>query len=146
MGGKKKRKTVSLDADMVDALSDDSNASATVNTLLREYYAAGRSTEAALNARMQEKETELERAKREKATVESKIAKLEREIEQLQDRIHSFTEEEQRHINKVVSLVREGNFNGELEPDNGLVNQRANMAGMDVDRFLTEVRDRLGEQ
>jgi len=143
MAGKKKRKTVSLDEDMVEALSDDSNASATVNTLLREYYAAGRSTEAALNARIQEKETELERAKREMATVESKIAKLEREIKQLRDRMHSYTEEEQKHINKVVSLVREGNFTGELEPENELINQRANMAGMAVERFLSEVRDRV---
>lgn len=146
MSGKKKRKTVSLDADMVEALSDDSNASATVNTLLREYYAAGRSTEAALNARIQEKETELERAKREKATVEAKIGKLEREIEQLRDRMHSFTEEEQQNINKVVSLVREGDFTGELTEDNLLVNQRANMAGMDVERFLSEVRDRLDDE
>jgi len=143
MSEKKKRKTVSLDADMAEALKDDSNASATVNTLLREYYAAGRSTEAALEARIQEKETELERAKREKATVDAKIAKLEREIKQLRDRMHSFTEEEQKHINKVVSLVRNGNFNGELEAGNELVQRRANMAGMDVERFLSEVRDRI---
>jgi len=146
MSDKKKRKTVSLDADMVEALSDDSNASATVNTLLREYYAAGRSTEAALNARIQEKETELERAKREKATVDAKIAKLEREIEQLRDRMHSFTQQEQENIDKVVELVRDGKFTGELSKDEMLIQERANMAGMDVERFLSEVRDRVDEQ
>jgi len=140
----KKRKTVSLDDDLHDNLQKDPNASQTVNGLLREYYAAGRSKEAATNKLIAEKESELESAKTEKARIESRIGKLEREVEQLRDRLNSLNDKERKQIEAVVGLIEEDAFDAEsLHEDNILVQQRSENAGMQADRFIQEVRERL---
>jgi polyhydroxyalkanoate synthesis regulator phasin len=85
---KKKRRSVSLDEEVDEILKNNPNASQLVNSLVREYEFAGSSREAALNKKIAEKESELEQARREKTRYESKIDRLERDIEQLRDKLH----------------------------------------------------------
>lgn len=144
MADKKQRKTVSLDRHTYENLQDVANASSTVNELLRAYFDAGRSKEAALQKKIADKEEELAAKRRQKSEIETSINRLEREIEYLQDRIHALNDEEIKQVETVVGLIEEGAFDQrDLVPDNELVQQRSTKAGMHPERFIQEVNERL---
>jgi predicted nucleic acid-binding Zn-ribbon protein len=140
----KERRTFSIDEDMNERLSEEPNASHLVNELLRHYYACGRSEEAAQNKRLAEKESELKDVRMEKSRNESKEDRLEREIEDIRESLNSLDDKERRQIEAVVGLIEENAFSvTNLNPENELVLQRSGKAGMDAERFIQEVRERL---
>lgn len=147
---KKKRRSVSVDAEVDEILKNNPNASQLVNSLVREYEFAGSSREAAVNRKIAEKESELEQARREKARYESKIDRLERDIEHLRDKLHGLTEEERQAVQDVIDMTKapeEGKRppipEGQIDTENQAILMRANNVGMDAERFVQEVRERL---
>jgi polyhydroxyalkanoate synthesis regulator phasin len=149
-GEKKKRRSVSVDAEVDEILKNNPNASQLVNSLVREYEFAGSSREAAVNRKIAEKESELEQARREKARYESKIDRLERDIEQLRDKLHGLNEEEKQAVQDVIDMTKapeEGKRppipEEKVTTENQAIVMRANNVGMDAERFVQEVRERL---
>jgi polyhydroxyalkanoate synthesis regulator phasin len=146
---KKKRRSVSLDEEVDEILKNNPNASQLVNSLVREYEFAGSSREAALNKKIAEKESELEQARREKTRYESKIDRLERDIEQLRDKLHGLTEAEKKTVKEVVGMCQPDEKgrrvikSDQLHAENEAILMRANDVGMSAERFVKEVQERL---
>jgi len=146
---KKKRRSVSLDEEVDEILKNNPNASQLVNSLVREYEFAGSSREAALNKKIAEKESELEQARREKTRYESKIDRLERDIEQLRDKLHGLTEAEKKSVKEVVSMCQPDEKgrrvikSDQLHAENEAILMRANNVGMSAERFVKEVEERV---
>jgi len=146
---KKKRRSVSLDEEVDEILKNNPNASQLVNALVREYEFAGSSREAALNKKIAEKESELEQARREKTRYESKIDRLERDIEQLRDKLHGLTEAEKKTVKEVVGMCQPDEKGrrvikpDQLHAENEAILMRANDVGMSAERFVKEVQERL---
>lgn len=146
---KKKRRSVSLDEEVDEILKNNPNASQLVNSLVREYEFAGSSREAALNKKIAEKESELEQARREKTRYESKIDRLERDIEQLRDKLHGLTEAEKKAVKEVVRMCQPDKKgrrvikSDQLHAENEAILMRANNVGMSAERFVKEVEERV---
>jgi len=146
---KKKRRSVSLDEEVDEILKNNPNASHLVNSLVREYEFAGSSREAALNKKIAEKESELEQARREKTRYESKIDRLERDIEQLRDKLHGLTEAEKKAVKEVVRMCQPDEKgrrvikSDQLHAENEAILMRANNVGMSAERFVKEVEERV---
>jgi chromosome segregation ATPase len=146
---KKKRRSVSVDSEVDEFLKDHPNASGLINSLVSEYEFLGSSREAALEKRIADKEKELDQARQKKARAESKIEKIQREIEHLQDKMHSLTENEKRNVNEVVEMCQPDEkgrrviSEDQLHPENEAILRYANDAGMNAERFVQEVRERL---
>lgn len=142
----KRRRTFSIDED-IDARfkqQEHLNASATVNKLLREYVAAGKEPEAALNVRLREIETELQQKREEKARLESRIEQLEREKDDVAAKIRERERNEVKPISDYVEIV-EGSVNQEqlLDVENEALQTHAESANMTPTRFLEKVEAEL---
>jgi len=146
---KKKRRSVSLSEEVDEVLKNHPNASALVESLVEEYEYVGSSREAALSKRIAEKEAELREVREKKARITSREEQIEREITQLRDDLHGLSTEERKEVREVVDLCQPDE-NGrrrlepdDLTPDNQVIELRASNAGMDPEKFIEEVKDRL---
>ena len=135
----KKPRSFTVDEELHELLKqrEDLNASAAVNTFLREYLSSGRGTEAALEVRLQQ--------------LNNEIAELRQELDgrkQERDRVRNKLNERESDLNKELAKAIEKWNAGELpesalEPDNPAIVTWASNAGVSADRFLTELRTRL---
>lgn len=142
----KSSRSFSIDDDLADRLSSrqDMNASAVVNSLLRDYLEAGRSADVALHQRR-------EKLEREEQEVDSKISRLQtrkqqiqRELEQVNRQIEERRSAGVKQVGEVVEMYERGEFRMEqLKPDNGAIQNYAGRAQMTPERFISEVRDRI---
>lgn len=146
---KKRRRSVSVDAEVDEILKENPNASALVNALVREYEFVGSSRKAALQKKIADKEGELQTTRGKKARLESKIDRLEREIDDLRDRVHGLSDEERQAVQELVELCtpddagRRSLTDEQLHAENEAVQLRASDVGMSADRIVDEVRSRL---
>lgn len=147
--GEKRRRSVSVDEEVDEILKDNPNASALVNSLVKEYEFVGSSRKAALQKKIADKESELQTTRSKKARLESKIDRLEREITDLRDRMHGLSDEERKAVRELVELCtpdedgRRQVSDEQLHAENQAVTLRASNVGMEADRLVDEVRSRL---
>jgi len=142
----KKRRTFSIDEDLDKQFKQQEqiNASATVNKLLREYVAAGKEPEAALNVRLREIESELQRKREEKARLDSHIERLEREKDDVAAQIREREHNQQKPIDEYVRLVRQSTSpDMMLDVDNEALKKHAERANLTPTRFLEKVEAEL---
>lgn len=140
----KKRKTVSVDEDVHNELSnrDHLNASSIVNELLRQYLFQGESQDAALHMRKKDLEREIENTRQEIGHLESKLERLQDEKEQVKEMIRERRREGYEEIEDAAETIRDSpNFN--VSVDNPAIQQWAQKANMTPERFINEVEDRL---
>lgn len=147
--GEKKRRSVSVDEEVDEILRNNPNASALVNSLVKEYEFVGSSRKAALQKKIADKESELQTTRSKKARLESKIDRLEREITDLRDRVHGLSDEERKAVRELVELCTPDDdgrcaiTEDQLHTENQAVTLRASEVGMEADRLVEEVRSRL---
>ena len=139
----KKRKTFSLDGDVVDELShrDHLNASSIANELFRQYLFQGESQDAALQMRKKDLEREIESTRQEIGHLESKLERLQDEKEEVREMIRQRRRQGQEDIETFIEEV----YNGpdHLDPENPAVQNYAQKANMTPQRFVNEVEDQL---
>jgi predicted nuclease with TOPRIM domain len=135
----KKPRSFSIDEDIDKLLSNkkELNASAAVNTFLREYVNSGKGEEAALEIRLQQIDTEI-------SDLESKLTKKRRE----RDRIETQLEARQSELNKMLDFVetkieKEEFPQAGIKPDNPAIQNWASEAGVTTQRFITKLESRL---
>jgi len=142
----KQRRTFSIDEDIDNRFKQQEhlNASATVNKLLREYVAAGKEPEAALNVRLREVESELQQKREEKARIESHIERLEREKDDIAAKIREREKNQQKPVMDFVDLVKQSpNKERLLDTDNDALEKHAERANLTPTRFLEKVEAEL---
>jgi septal ring factor EnvC (AmiA/AmiB activator) len=135
----KSPRSFSIDEDLDELLSEreDINASAVVNSFLREYVAGGRGKEAALETRIQQLDEEI-------AELEKDLERKRRERDRLEQQLTNERETTQDAVADLVEMVRDGDFPREnVTPENDAVVLRASEAGIPIDRFIEEVEARL---
>jgi predicted RNase H-like nuclease (RuvC/YqgF family) len=135
----KSPRSFSIDEDLDELLSqrDDINASAVVNSFLREYVAGGRGREAALETRVQQLDEEI-------ADLEMQLERKRRERDRLEEQLSSERETTREAVAEFVQLIRDGNFDrANLSPDNEAVVKKASEAGTPTEQFIEEVQARL---
>jgi DNA anti-recombination protein RmuC len=142
----KQRRTFSIDED-IDARfkqQEHLNASATVNKLLREYVAAGKEPEAALNVRLREVEAELQQKREEKARIESRIEQLERQKDDIAAKIRERERNQEKPVSEYVQIVERSTDTGQLlDVENEALQTHAERANMTPTRFLEKVEAEL---
>jgi len=149
MGEKKRRRSVSVDEEVDEILKNNPNASAIVNSLVKEYEFVGSSRKAALKKKIADKEAELQNTRTKKARLESKIDRLEREIDDLRDRVHGLSDDERQVVKELVEMCepdekgRRTITDDQLHAENEAITLRASKVGMDAERLVEEVRSRL---
>jgi len=149
MGEKKRRRSVSVDEEVDEILKNNPNASALVNSLVKEYEFVGSSRKAALKKKIADKEAELQNTRTKKARLESKIDRLEREIDDLRDRVHGLSDDERQVVKELVEMCepdekgRRTITDDQLHAENEAITLRASKVGMDAERLVEEVRSRL---
>jgi septal ring factor EnvC (AmiA/AmiB activator) len=135
----KSPRSFSIDEDLDELLSEreDINASAVVNSFLREYVAGGRGKEAALETRIQQLDEEV-------AELEKDLERKRRERDRLEQQLTNERETTQDAVAELVEMVRDGDFPREnVTPENDAVVLRASEAGIPIERFIEEVEARL---
>jgi uncharacterized coiled-coil protein SlyX len=135
----KSPRSFSIDEDLNELLKqrEDINASALVNSFLREYVTQGKGKEAALESRLSE--------------LDDQVADLEKELTQKQrerDRIQSQLEHERSSmhdaVDDLVEMIENETFpRDNLTIDNEAVINRASEAGVPTERYIEEVQARL---
>lgn len=131
-------RSFSIDEDLDELLSerDDINASAVVNSFLREFVAGGRGKEAALEARLTQLDEEISDLEKQLQQKERERDRIERQLEHKRDDLYE-------SVAEFVTLVENDEFNGDLSPDNAAVMKYANDAGVPAERFVEEVEAEL---
>lgn len=135
----KQPRSFSIDEDLNEVLSerDDINASAAVNTFLREYVAAGKGDEAALAVRLEQLDDEI-------ADLEAELKQLERERERIQTRLESKRSKLDDQLDHVLGKIRNDEFpRDNINPDNPAIQKWASEAGVETGRFVNELEGRL---
>jgi len=135
----KQPRSFSVDEDIDETLSerDDINASGAVNTFLREYLAGGRGPEAAMEVRISQLDEDI-------ADLEKDLERKKRERDRLENRIEGRREDRDEVINNAVEKIRAGEFpRDNLDPENLAIQNWASDAGIETDRFIEEVQQRL---
>jgi septal ring factor EnvC (AmiA/AmiB activator) len=135
----KSPRSFSIDEDLDELLSEreDINASAVVNSFLREYVAGGRGKEAALETRVSQLDEEI-------ADLEKDLKRKRRERDRLEAQLESERESMHEAVADLVEMIRSGQFPREnLTCENDAVVLRASEAGIPTERFIEEVEARL---
>lgn len=134
-------RSFSIDDDLAELLSerDDINASAAVNTFLREYVGGGRGDEAALELRLRQLDEDISELEQ---TLTSKQRERDRIEQRLQEKRSALDEIADEFVNKIES----GAFTGDLSPDNPAIQTQASNAAVDAKRFVDEVKGRLNHE
>lgn len=135
----KSPRSFSIDEDLDELLSnrEDINASAVVNSFLREYVAGGRGKEAALETRVQQLDEEI-------AELEKDLERKRRERDRLEQQLQNERQATHEAVGEMVELIQADEFRREnLTPENEAVVLRAGEAGIPTDRFIEEVEARL---
>lgn len=135
----KQPRSFSIDGELAEALSerDDLNASGAVNTFLREYLSGGRGAEAAIEVRISQLDEEI-------AELEKDLKRKRRERDRLEQRIQDKREAMDDVVNNIVGKIQNDEFPPEnLDPDNLAVQNWAGDAGVETERFISEVEARL---
>jgi predicted RNase H-like nuclease (RuvC/YqgF family) len=135
----KSPRSFSIDDDLDELLSNrnDINASAVVNSFLREYVAGGRGKEAALETRVQQLDEEI-------AELEKDLERKRRERDRLEQQLSNERQTTHEAVAEMVDLIQAGNFDREnLTVENEAVVLRASEAGIPTERFIEEVEARL---
>jgi len=138
VGVGKQPRSFSIDEDVNELLSerDDINASAVVNKFLREYVAGGRGEEAALEIRLNELDDEI-------ADLEKQLEQKRRERERIEKQLNSRRSELREQLHEAEQMIQNGDFRGDLDPENGAIQNWASKAGVPADRFVNELEGRL---
>jgi septal ring factor EnvC (AmiA/AmiB activator) len=135
----KSPRSFSIDEDLDNLLSEreDINASAVVNSFLREYVAGGRGKEAALETRIQQLDEEI-------AELEKDLQRKRRERKRLDQQLQSERSEMHEAVAEFVEMIENDEFDPRnLAADNPAVMKYAGDAGTPVERFIDEVESRL---
>lgn len=143
----KRRRTVSIDEELDEYLEDtENNVSAVVNDLLRQYMAAGRSTEAVLEMRLAEIEQEILQKEQQKTRVENDIQRLERQRDEINAKIQELNREEIQAVQDMVGMITRNEFDkADLVPTNEAVNAHAKRADMQPQQFVDRVETELND-
>jgi len=135
----KSPRSFSIDEDIDELLSnrEDINASAVVNSFLREYVAGGRGKEAALETRIQQLDEEI-------AEMEKDLERKRRERDRLEQQLQSERQSTHEAVADMVEMVTSGEFPREnLTVENEAVVLRASEAGIPTETFIDKVEARL---
>lgn len=135
----KQPRSFSIDEDVNKILTDrdDLNASAAVNSFLREYVASGKGEEAALEIRLQQLDDEISELEQEK-----------QQKERERDRIEAQLESRRSDLNKTLDYVEKKINNEEfprqnIEQDNPAIQKWASESGVSTQRFVEQLEARL---
>lgn len=132
-------RSFSIEEDIAELLSDreDINASAVVNSYLREYIAGGRGREAALETRVEQLDGEI-------ADLEKSLDRKRRERDRLEEQLSREREALHEAVAAVVKMVESGAFPREnVTVENEAIMRHASEAGVPAERFVEEVEARL---
>jgi septal ring factor EnvC (AmiA/AmiB activator) len=135
----KSPRSFSIDEDINELLSnrEDINASAVVNSFLREYVAGGRGKEAALETRIQQLDEEI-------AEAEKDLERKRRERDRLEQQLQSERQSTHEAVADMVEIITNDEFPREnLTVENEAVVLRASEAGIPIETFIDKVEARL---
>jgi predicted phage gp36 major capsid-like protein len=124
----KKRRTVSLDAQNHDWLSDHDNASALVNDLVEQYRRNGDRGTAGLELQKKQKE-------REKEHLEQRLENIETDIEELDALIREY----QRSEDAELAEARETLADTPRDPENPAIQSWAKDLGMTPEELIEDL-------
>lgn len=127
----KERRTVSLDPEVEEYLSQEGvNASELVNNLVETHVSAGGNEKAMLELREQQLESEV-------AELESRTETKQEELAQVRDRLSEFRDKREDVIQEARNTLEDI----PLEPDNPAVQNWAGKAEMPVDEFIAALEN-----
>ena len=135
----KKTRSFTVDEELDELLRerDDINASSVVNSFLREYLAAGRGNEAALETRLKELDDKIGRTR-------TKLDRLERDRDRVESLLADARADINGEANDIIQLVRNGRVDRDaISADSPVITQRAGKIGIPAERLLEEVETRL---
>jgi len=135
----KKPRSFSVDEDIVEILSDrdDLNASAAVNTFLREYVTSGKGEEAALELRLGQLDEAI-------SDLESELTQKKRERERIEAQLEQRRSELNKTLDFVEKKIENGGFPVEnIQPGNGAIQSWASDAGVSPQQFCEKLEARL---
>lgn len=138
--------SVRIDPETKDRLDDrdDLNLSGLMRGMLDDYLRVGDSVEVALEKRRQEKQEELNELQLRKTELENQIAQVERELEDIQDKIQSRRNSEPEQVIEFAEKINSGQFShDQLEVDNPALQNWAQKAGIAPKQFIRKVEARL---
>lgn len=133
-GDKKKRKTFSLDPEIVDELDEKGlNASGVVNNLLEEYLIGGTSPAIGKELRIKDIEREINEQLDKRDKINRRIERLRTEREQLEKEIEEQQEQRKQKIQEAAKYVKG------KDPDNPAVQNWSEKLSMSPSELLREV-------
>lgn len=152
--GDKEVKSFTIDEENAVWISENPhlNASSLVDGLITAYRLCGDATEAALELRLDKARNRLQTRRDQLAQKSREVEMSQQEVEMLETRIENYQETDIPEVTALARLVEEGAESGnvtieitrdQLTPDNELVQNRAEKAGMAVDEFLNELEAEL---
>jgi predicted nucleic acid-binding Zn-ribbon protein len=137
----KRPRSFSIDEEIAELLSsnNDLNASAAVNSFLREYVASGRGEEAALEVRLEQLDEQISEQER-------KLTKLKRERQRIEASLDSRRKELDEELLTMEKKVQNNKFDpSNIQPENPAIQNRASNAGVSVERFVDRLEARIGD-
>lgn len=132
-------RSFSIEEDIDEALRrrDDLNASGAVNKFLHEYVRSGKGEEAALSVRLEQLDEEI-------ADKETELDRLRRERDRIEAELESRRSELREQVSELEGMVREGAFPREnITAENEAIRTRASEAGVPPTRLVSELEGRL---
>jgi len=125
-------------------LPDHVNKSSLMRELVQNYVRAGDSVEVSLERRKKDIESELNNLKLQRQEIENEIASKERELDSIQEKLKNRREQAPEAVITFADRITNDIFQrDQLEPDNPAVQTWANKAGLEPERFISEVEERL---
>ena len=146
MADGKTRRSVSIDTELDEELQrrDEINVSGMVNEFLRRVVFGGETTdEVVRDIRRSELKAELTAAKYEQERADARIARIQNALERLDAETDDLDPAARRTVNEWAEKIESGEFNGDLEPDNKAMKQKAGNVGLSPERFVREVEARI---
>lgn len=132
-------RSFTIDEDIAEALSDrdDINASGVVNDFLREFVTGGKSTEAALEVRLNQLDEEI-------ADVEQELTRLRRERERVETRLDERRSALAEELDEFEAMIDRGEFDpADIDPSNLAIQKAASRAEVEAHKFAAELEGRL---
>jgi len=132
-------RSFTIDEDIAEALSerDDINASGVVNDFLREFVSGGKSTEAALEVRLNQLDEEI-------ADVEQELTRLRRERERVETRLDERRSALAEELDEFEAMIDRGEFApSNIDASNPAIQKAAQRAEVEAHKFATELEGRL---
>lgn len=125
-------------------LPEHINTSGLVRDLVTNYVRAGDTQRVSLERRVKDLEQEVSNLEIKKQEVENDLQRKQRELELAQKKLTQRVKHTPEQVVEFAERINSGGFTTEqLEPDNPAIQTWARKAGLEPERFITEVRDRL---